>query len=101
MKRRGVETVRRMCRDIIHSDQPALDLLSLDYIAPLFSFFFTFLSLIPLSLGHYYKQLRQLMAYRARLMHHSLGDIARLFSSTLSLKYRENNLYLVSILFLK
>jgi len=36
MKRRGVETVRRMCRDIIHSNQPALDLLSSNYTAPSF-----------------------------------------------------------------
>lgn len=63
MKRREVETVRRMCRGVIHSNQPALDLLSPDYIA------LAFLSLplsLYLSLGHCYKQLRQFMAiYRA------------------------------------
>lgn len=76
MKRRGVETVRRMCRDIIHSDQPALDLLSSDYIAPSFLsprvLLLTFFSL-SLPLGNYYKQFRQLMAtYRALSKRHSL-----------------------------
>lgn len=72
MKRRRVETVRRMCRDIIHSNQPALDLLSSDYIAPCF-LSPRVLLLMFFSLGYYYKQFRQLMAtYRALLKRHSL-----------------------------
>lgn len=60
MKRREVETVRRMCRGIIHSNQPALDLLSPDYIA--LAFLSLPLAFFYLSLGHCYKQLQQLMA---------------------------------------
>lgn len=73
MKRRRVETVRRMCRDIIHSNQPALDLLSPDYIAPPVSFPLAPSLTYVFFPGYYYKQFRQLMAtYRALLKRHSL-----------------------------
>lgn len=72
MKRRGVETVRRICRDIIHSNQPALDLFSSDYISRLFSFPSRPLTSV-FFLGNYYKQFRQLMAtYRVLSIRHSL-----------------------------
>lgn len=59
-----LETVRRMCRGIIHSNQPALDLLPPDYIALAFLSLPPALSLYP-SLDHCYKQLQQLMVFIA------------------------------------
>lgn len=80
MKRRGVETVRRMCRDIIHSNQPALDLLSSDYIAS------SFLSPRVLLLMFFPRQLLETIptvnGHLSRTLEMSFSVITRLFSQT-------------------
>lgn len=84
MKRRGVETVRRMCRDIIHFNQPALDLLSILSLPRFPTPYRRVLShlFLPFSRGHYYKQFQLgFNGYLSRPLEalYSLDGMRRLF----------------------